>query len=401
MSLEIKSATSRRELSRFIDVPWRIIDRKQYPQWVPPLRISVKDVLVRKNPFYNNADRELFIAYRDGKPVGRIAAIENRAHNEFHSDKVGFFGFFECADDQEAANALFDAANDWLRARGLDTMRGPMNPSTNQECGLLIEGFRFQPSFMTAWNPRYYTKLMDGAGFTKAKDLVAYFIPLTGKRPFVLPERFAKHAQRAVVDGVTFRDVDLRHFNREIDICWDIYNAAWEKNWGFVPMQREEFVHMAKDLKPLLIPQFAFIAEVQGKPAGVMINLPDYSYALAKIGNGRLFPTGIFKLLASRKKIKVGRLMVMGVKAEHRTRSVFALFGHELYRRAMEYGALGGEASWILEDNYAMTRPMEAMGAKVYRKWRIYDRPITSSRPERGEGESLSFAALRTTTGAA
>jgi hypothetical protein len=229
---------------------------------------------------------------------------------------------------------------------------------------------------MTAWNPRYYTKLMDGAGFTKAKDLVAYFIPLSGKRPFVLPERFAAHAKRAVADGVTFRDVDLRHFNREIDICWDIYNAAWEKNWGFVPMQREEFVHMAKDLKPLLIPQFAFIAEVHGKPAGVMINLPDYSYALMKIGNGRLFPTGIFKLLASRKKIKVGRLMVMGVKAEHRTRSIFALFGHELYRRAMEYGVLGGEASWILEDNFAMTRPMEAMGAKVYRKWRIYDRAV-------------------------
>jgi hypothetical protein len=377
VSLEIRPATSRRDMSRFIDVPWRIIDRKQYPQWVPPLRISVKDVLVRKNPFYNNADRELFIAYRDGKPVGRIAAIENRAHNEFHGDKVGFFGFFECADDPEAANALFDAANDWLRDRGLDTMRGPMNPSTNQECGLLIEGFRFQPSFMTAWNPRYYTKLMDGAGFTKAKDLLAYFIPLSGKRPFVLPERFAAHAKRAIADGaVTFRDVDLRHFDREIDICWDIYNAAWEKNWGFVPMQREEFVHMAKDLKPLLLQQFAFIAQVHGKPAGVMINLPDYSYALAKIGNGRLFPTGIFKLLASKKKIKIGRLMVMGVKAEHRTRSVFALFGHELYRRAMEYGALGGEASWILEDNYAMTRPMEAMGAKVYRKWRIYDRLI-------------------------
>jgi hypothetical protein len=378
--VQITAATSRRDVNRFIDVPWRLIDRKQYPQWVPPLRVSVKDVLDRKNPFYNNAERELFIAYRDGKPVGRIAAIENRAHNEFHGDKVGFFGFFECADDPEAAGALFDAATDWLKNRGLDTMRGPMNPSTNQECGLLIEGFRFQPSFMTAWNPRYYTKLMDGAGFTKAKDLVAYFIPLSGKRPFVLPERFTAHAKRAIAEnGVTFRDVDLRHFQREIDVCWDIYNSAWEKNWGFVPMQREEFVHMAKDLKPLLIPQFAFIAEVHGKPAGVMINLPDYSYALAKIGNGRLFPTGIFKLLASRKKIKVGRLMVMGVKAEHRTRSVFALFGHELYRRAMEYGALGGEASWILEDNYAMTRPMEAMGAKVYRKWRIYDRAIHQS----------------------
>ncbi|HEY6218943.1 MAG TPA: hypothetical protein VIV65_02730 [Gemmatimonadaceae bacterium] len=364
-------------MSKFIDVPWRLIDRKQYPQWVPPLRLSVKDVIDRKNPFYKTADRELFIAYRDGKVVGRIAAIENRAHNEFHEDKVGFWGFFECADDQEAANALFDAAEAWLKQRGLDTMRGPMNPSTNQECGLLVEGFRFQPSFMTCWNPRYYTKLVDNAGFTKTKDLVAYFIPLSGKRPFVLPERFAAHAERALKEsGVTFRDVDLRHFQREIDICWDIYNAAWEKNWGFVPMQREEFVHMAKDLKPLLIPEFAFIAEVHGKPAGVMINLPDYSYALTKIGNGRLFPTGLFTLLASRKKIKVGRMMVMGVKAEHRSRSVFALFGYELYRRSVAYGVVGGEASWILEDNIRLTRPMEALGAKVYRKWRIYDRVI-------------------------
>src|SRR4051812_13389073 len=364
-------------LSKFIDVPWKIYDRKTYPQWVPPLRMSVKDVIDRKNPFYKNADRELFIAYRDGKVVGRIAAIENRAHNKFHDDKVGFFGFFECIDDAEVARSLFETAESWLRSRGLDVMRGPMNPSTNQECGLLIEGFRFQPSFMTCWNPRYYPKLMDDAGFVKAKDLVAYFIPLTGKRPFVLPERFAKHAERALKEsGVTFRDIDLRHFQREIDICWDIYNAAWEKNWGFVPMEREEFVHTAKDLKPLVLPQFAFIAEVHGKPAGVMINLPDYSYALTKIGNGRLFPTGLFTLLAAKKKIKLGRLMVMGVKAEHRSRSVFALFAYELYRRAMEYGALGGEASWILEDNYRLTRPMESMGAKVYRKWRIYDRPI-------------------------
>jgi hypothetical protein len=377
VTLDIRPATTKKDVAKFIDVPWQLIDPKEYPQWVPPLRMSVMDVIDRKNPFYRKAERELFIAYRDGKVVGRIAAIENRAHNEFHEDKVGFFGFFECADDQEAANALFSAAEGWLKGRGLNVMRGPMNPSTNQECGLLIEGFRFQPSFMTCWNPRYYTKLTDAAGFTKAKDLVAYFIPLSGKRPFVLPERFAKHAERALKESeVTFRDVDLGHFQREIDVCWDIYNAAWEKNWGFVPMQREEFVHMAKDLKPLLVPQFAFVAEVKGKPAGVMINLPDYSYAQMKIPSGRLLPFGWLKLLLSRKKIKVGRLMVMGVKQEYRSRSVFALFAYELYRRAKAYGALGGEASWILEDNYAMTQPMEKMGAKVYRKWRIYDRAI-------------------------
>jgi hypothetical protein len=389
VTVQISSATSRRDVARFIDVPWHLFDRKKYPQWVPPLRLAVRDAIDdRKNPFYRNADRRLFIATRDGKPVGRIAAIENRAHNRFHEDRVGFFGFFESADDGAVANALFDAAGDWLRQRGLDTMRGPMNPSTNHECGLLVEGFRFQPMFMTAWNPRYFTKLMDGAGFVKAKDLLAYYIPLTGKRPFVLPERFAAHARRAIAEsGVTFRDIDLRHFQREIDICWDIYNSAWEKNWGFVPMVRDEFVHMARDLRPLLLPNFAFIAEVRGKPAGVMINLPDYSHALLKIGNGRLLPTGIFTMLAARKKLRSGRLMVLGVKAEHRTRSVFALFAYELYRRAIEYGAIGGEASWILEDNTSMVRPMEAMGAKVYRKWRIYDRPIQPVSTSEARGE--------------
>jgi hypothetical protein len=376
--VQITTVRSRRDLSQFIDVPWRLFDREKFPAWVPPLRLTVKDALDTKgNPFYRNADRELFLAWRDGKLVGRIAAIENRAHNKFNEDTVGFWGFFECADDQEAADALFDSANDWLRSRGLTVMRGPMNPSTNQECGLLIEGFRFQPQFMTIWNPRYFTKLVDAAGFTKAKDLLAYYIPMEGKRAFVLPERFTAHAKRAIAENnVTFRDIDPRHFKREVEVAWDIYNAAWEKNWGFVPMERDEFVHMAKDLKPLLEPRFAFLAEVNGEPAGVMIALLDYSHAQVAIGNGRLFPFGWVKLLAAKRKLKTGRILVLGVKAEHRTRSIFALFAYELYRRAKEYGAQGGEASWILEDNAAMVRPMEALGAKVYRKWRIYDRPI-------------------------
>jgi GNAT superfamily N-acetyltransferase len=376
--VQISPVRSRRDLARFIDVPWKLFDRRRFPAWVPPLRLTVKDALdTKNNPFYQNADRELFLATRDGQLVGRIAAIENRAHNRFHEDKVGFFGFFECADDQEAADALFAAAEGWLKTRGLDTMRGPMNPSTNQECGLLIEGFDVHPVFMTNWNPAYFLPLLDRAGFVKAKDLYGYWYQASGPDKLTLPPRVAALARRAVTEsGVTFRDIDIGRFDSEVDVLWDIYNSAWEKNWGFVPMTRAEFVHTARDLKPLVDPRLAFVAEVEGKPAGVMVNLLDYAHAQVEIGNGRLFPFGFLKLLAARRKLKSGRMMVLGIKAEHRTRSILPLFIHELVRRAEAMDAVGGEASWILEDNLQMVRTMELVGAPLYRKWRIYDRPI-------------------------
>lgn len=378
MSLTISEASSRRDVSRFIDIPWHLFDRRRFPAWVPPLRVAVKDVLdTRRNPFYGSADRALFIATRDGKPVGRIAAIENRAHNAFHSDRVGFFGFFECADDQGAADALFTAAESWLRARRLDTMRGPMNPSTNHECGLLVEGFDVHPVFMTNWNPSYFVSLIEHAGFIKAKDLLGYWLQFSGPNKLTLSPRFEALAKRALGQSrVTFRDIDVSQFDREVNVCWDIYNSAWERNWGFVPMTRSEFRHMAKDLKPLIEPSVAFVAEVDGRPAGVMINLLDYAHAQVAIGNGRLFPTGFIKLLAAKRRLKSGRGMVLGIKAEHRTRSILPLFIHELYRRAEAMNAIGGEASWILEDNLQMVRAMESIGAPLYRKWRIYDRPI-------------------------
>lgn len=378
MPVQISAVRTRRDLGRFIDVSWKLFDRQRFPAWVPPLRRTVKDALdTKKNPFYRNADRELFLATRDGRAVGRIAAIENRAHNRFHEDKVGFFGFFECADDQEAADALFAAAEAWLRKRGLNAMRGPMNPSTNQECGLLVEGFDVHPVFMTNWNPEYFLPLMDRAGFAKTKDLNAYWLRGEGPGKLALPPRFAALAQRALTNSnVTFRDIDVHRFQDEIAVCWDIYNAAWERNWGFVPMSRDEFVHTAKDLKPLIHPALAFVAEVDGKPAGMMINLLDYAHAQISIGNGRLFPFGFLKLFAARRKLRSVRMMVLGIKAEHRTRSILPLFVHELYRRAEAMKITGGEASWILEDNLQMVRAMESMGASLYRKWRIYDRPI-------------------------
>lgn len=376
MSLEIVPVRTARDLRRFIDVPWHVYDPAEHPQWVPPLRVMVRDALAKKHPFWRTAERELFVALRDGQPVGRVAAIENRAHNEFHGDRVGFFGFFECRDDQAAADALFGAAGAWLRSRGLDTVRGPMNPSTNYDCGLLVRGFRWQPTFLTAWNPRYYAQLVERAGFVEAHDLLAYFIPMDDAR-FALPERFAEHAARAVNEKrIAFRGLDLSRFDDEVALCWDVYNSAWDRNWGFVPMSKAEFEQMAHDVRPLLVPEFAFVADVDGAPAGFCLVVPDFNHVLKRIPNGRLLPTGVFKLLLGKRRLRSGRIMALGVKPEHRTRSVFALFAHELFRRGRAYGAVGAEASWILEDNEALTRPLETLGAKEYRRWRVYDRPL-------------------------
>jgi GNAT superfamily N-acetyltransferase len=380
VSLEILPVNSSRDLRRFIDLPWRIYNQAHHPQWVPPLRIAVRDALDHKsNPFYRTADRQLFLAMRNGNAVGRIAAIENRAHNEFHNDRVGFFGFFECREDQEAADALFSTAEGWLRARGLDTMRGPMNPSTNHECGLLVGGFQWHPMIMTTWNPPYYASLVENAGFTKAKDLLAYFFPAEGPRAFQLPDRVRLLAERALRGKtLTFRELDLKNFAPEVDRCWEIYNSAWESNWGFFPMSRESFLHEAQVLKYIVNPRFALMVEVNGEPAGFLIIVPDFHHAYKAIGNGRLLPTGLFKLLRAKPRLRTGRIMILGVKAEYRQRGIFALFVDAMFKRAKKHGLIGAEASWILEDNDKLNRPLAALGAEEYRRWRIYDRPVAA-----------------------
>jgi hypothetical protein len=386
VSLEIASVDSSRDLRRFVGLPWQVYNAADHPQWVPPLRIAVRDALDRKaNPFYRTADRQLFLALRNGTPVGRIAAIENRAHNEFHRDRVGFFGFFECRDDQQAADGLFAAAERWLRGRRLDIMRGPMNPSTNHECGMLVSGFREHPMIMTTWNPPYYPTLVEQAGFAKARDLLAYAFPLQGEERFEMPERVHRLAERSLRGKtLVFRELDLKNFDREVDRCWEIYNAAWEQNWGFFPMSHDGFLHEAKVLKYIVFPELTLMAEVDGRPAGFMIIVPDFHHAYKAVGNGRLLPTGLFKILAAKSRIKTGRVMILGAKPEYRRRGIFALFAHEMFRRGKEKNFVGGEASWVLEDNDRLNRPLRAMGAKEYRRWRIYDRTIAPAPPGRG-----------------
>ena len=380
MSLEVIPVERSGELSAFIDVPWQLPELVQHPQWVPPLRMMVRDLLDTKgNPFYRQADRQLFIARRNGRAVGRIAAIENRAHNAFHGDRVGFFGFFESTDDPDVARALLHSAREWLNRRGLGTMRGPMNPSTNHDCGVLTEGFDEHPVFLTPWNPPYYDGLLQSARMTPAKNLLGYWLPY-GEPGYALPPRLDALARRAAAKAnIVFRDLEPRHFWDEVERCWEIYNSAWERNWGFVPMTRDEFLHMARSLKPLLVPQFAFLAEVNGRPAGFMLCAPDFNVVFKRIPNGRLLPFGLVKILRAKSRIRTGRILALGIREEFRTGSVLPVFMHEATRRAIAYGSPGAEASWILEDNQAMRQPLEAFGGRVYRRWRVYESPTLTS----------------------
>jgi hypothetical protein len=377
VTFEIHRVASRRDLRRFVGFPYWLYDARRHPNWVPPLRLAVYDALdERTNPFYLEAERALFLAVRDGAVVGRIAAIENRAHNRFHGDRAGFWGFFECVDDQAVADALFAAAGAWLAERGLDTMRGPMTPSTNYECGLLVAGFEHRPTFMTAWNPPYYDTLCAHAGFAKAKDLLAFWFEgeVTG---YALPAFVARQAERALASGeMTFRDMDPSRFDEEVAGLWTTYNDAWERNWGFVPMSKPEFLHMAKDMKSLLDPRFAFVAEVGGEAVGFMLALPDYNEVLVRNRSGRLFPLGGPLMLWGRRRIRNMRVMALGVRKTSRSRSILALFTHEIMRRGQLHGKNGAEASWLLEDNQLIVKPMRAMGAHERMRWRVYERAL-------------------------
>ncbi|MEX2526959.1 MAG: GNAT family N-acetyltransferase [Gemmatimonadota bacterium] len=374
---------AQRALSRWIDVPWVVHTPNPPPQWVPPLRIQQRHLLdQQRNPIWKRMDRALFLAHRDGEVVGRVAAIENRGHNEVHGDRVGFFGFFECRDDPEAARLLLDGAESWLAGRGLTAMRGPTSPSMNQECGLLVRGFRHHPMILTTWNPPYYEALLEGWGLERVHDLLAF--PFLLAQRFDLPEIYYRQGERARRDlGITFRDIRVGNVDSEIDTLWTIYNEAWEPNWGFVPMTREEFRALARDFAPMAIPQFTFVAEVEGEPAGFMLILPDYHQVQKRIPSGRLLPTGLVKLMMGKRRLRTGRVVAMGVRRRFRTRGIFPLFATEAMRRAKEYGALGAEASWILADNEAMIRPLRRIGLKAYRQWRLYEKPIEPDRTGR------------------
>lgn len=371
----VEQVDGRAGTARFVDVPWRLFSGGS-SGWVPPLRAVVRDALDPKgNPFYRSASRALFVAERAGRPVGRVAAIENRAHNRCHDDSVGFFGFFECADDPEAARALLKAAETWLSERGLTVSRGPVSPSLNHEAGLLVEGFETPPVIMTPWNPPYYAHLVEGAGYAKIQDLLGYDIPAEGQ--LGVPIRLQRLAERtADRTGVRFRRLDVGDLKNEARRALDLYIDAWADNWGFVPPEWDEFWHTARDLKQVIVPDFSFVAEVDGEMVGVMMVARDINRVLADIPSGRLWPWNVVKILTRLPRVRRGRVVLLGLRFDYRNRGLFPLFAWEAARRAEEIGFEGAEASWILEDNDALTAPMAAMELEPYKRWRIYDKRI-------------------------
>jgi GNAT superfamily N-acetyltransferase len=330
-----------------------------------------------KNPFFEHGNAEYFIAERDGVVVGRIAAISNRLHNEIHGDQVGFFGFFECIDDRPVADALLTAAADWCRALGHDVLRGPASFSVNDECGLLVDGFDTPPTLMMPHNPRYYVPLLERAGFAKAKDLWVYQGG-SEERYVPVPERLARATELIRQrQGITLRALNMKDFEGEVERIKELYNSAWEKNWGFVPMTEREIDHLAEQFKPVVIPELVPMAEKDGKLIGFGIALPDLNVVFRRNRSGRVFPM-IFKLLwaLKAKRIRRARILLLGVLPEHQGKGIDAMLYHWIWTKSGERGIYWGEAGWILEDNPAMNAGLEKMTFRVYKTYRLYDRRI-------------------------
>lgn len=371
--VEVRPVAGRGELEIFVRLPWRIYARD--PHWVPPLMSDVRHALdPARHPFHQHAEVATFIAWRGSEAVGRIAAIVNRASTEFHEDATGHFGLFESIEDDAVASALLRAAEAWLAERGMTRVEGPMNLSTNEEIcspGVLVEGFHRPPVIMMGHTPQYYAGLIERAGYARVKDLLAYW--LEGREP---PPRLRRAYDRMMASGrVTLRSLDMRRLDAEIDRIQAVYNSAWERNWGFVPMSAAEIAHMAKQLRPVVNPKLCALAEIDGEVVGFALGLPDYNVALRHV-DGRLFPVGIFKLLWHRRRIDSARIITLGLKPGYRNRGLDALMITHIYIEGNRAGIWRGECSWILEDNWDMRRGLERIGAVADKTYRIFGRTI-------------------------
>ncbi|MCL5273455.1 MAG: GNAT family N-acetyltransferase [Chloroflexi bacterium] len=382
-SIEITECKTKAERRKFIDFQWEIYKGDQY--WVPPL-ISEREAFYDpgKNVFFEHSDVALFLARRAGKVVGTIAAIHNKRHNEYHNDRTGFFGSFEVINDFDVARALLDTARDWLKARGLNVMRGPATFSANEEFGLLIDGFDSEPQLMMTYNPRYYIDLLERYGFKKEMDLYAWWASTEHSRDIIVGGRFERVTQMAMKRGkFTVRTADMSRFDEEVDRIKKIYNKAWLRNWGFVPMTDHEIDHLGANLKQIVDPDMVFIAEKDGEPIGVSISLPNVNRPLRKAYPNPKTPE-IWTLLKflwyRRTMVNALRLIILGVLPEYRMSGVDAVMIYMTLEVALKKGLIGGECSWILETNDDMNRVIQYADPELYKKYRIYDYPLDTAR---------------------
>ncbi len=368
MGIEVREVTTRRQMKRFITFPLRLYDADSL--YVPHLIVERKEFFSSENPAFEFTDPAYFLAFDSGRIVGRISAHVNARHNRHAGEKAGFFGFLESVQDFAVAAALLEKAEEWLRQRSMQVVRGPLNFSTNHECGMLVDGFDDPPAIMMPYNKTYYPSFMERAGYLKAKDLVAYdCLDEDGVPPFL--ERFAMRAAERY--GLVCRPIDKRFFEEDVRTAFRIYNEAWSDNWGFVPMTEAQFRFAAKGLKQVLDPDLAFIAEADGEPVGFSLSLPDYNPLFKKM-KGRLLPFGIFIFLLGRRRLERIRTLTLGVVPEFRRRGVESLLIYHTYTGGVKKGYHRGEFSWVLEDNVLLRRAVERIGARAYKTYRIYEK---------------------------
>jgi len=373
--LTVRTVSGRRDLDAFIDVPFRL--RENDPQWVPPLRFERRAFLDRKkNPWFEHAEAELFICERDGEPVGRITAHIDRRWDEYQGGSDGMFGFFEVANDPEAAKALLDSATEWVKARGRERILGPMDFTMNDECGILIEGYEEPSMILEPWHPPYYRELIEGCGMEKRIDLLMWelwFGQLEQGESFTpMIHAAAEHSRK---EGVVVRNMKRSDMEAEVTRFMEVYNVAWGKNWGFVPITEAEVRFQAKNLKPVLDENWAMIAEKDGEVVGAALTLPDVDQALTKM-KGRLLPTGWVHFARRKRYIDRLRVFALGVLPQHQHLGVAAALYERHLHSAETFGPPGGHMGWILETNKPMNRAMEGMGGKVVQRYRIYEKAL-------------------------
>lgn len=362
-----------RDTKAFIKFPWQVYADDS--RWVPPLLIERKMFLnPRKNPFFQHAKVQLFLARRRGRPVGRIAAVINEAHDHYHQERAGFFGLFECLPNaQDAGAALMEAAGKWVREHGATFLRGPVNLSTNElDCGLLVQGFDLPPVFHSSYNPPYYATFIEACGFTKCKDLLAFLRDYDPPPAPRLQQAMARLQERR---KVIIRPVNMRDFQADVARITAVYNDAWNDNWGFVPITDAEAQHMASALKLAVIPDLTLLAEVNGEPVGCFVALPDLNQALRHL-KGHLTPWGLLRFFYQRRRIDTVRVAMMGVKKRYRRLGIDLLLAAEIWKQASQHGIVHGEMSWVLEDNRLMIRALEEVDARPYKRYRLYQKNL-------------------------
>ena len=373
----VKQVTGdKKGMKDFLEFPYSLYKNDEH--WCPPLRFERKDFFSPKNPFMKHSEVGFFVAYKDNRAVGRVTAHRDDIYDKFYNTRQGFFGFYEAIESDEVAEKLMLSCEDWIKTRGIDSLMGPFNFTTNHEVGFLIKGFDRPPVIMMTYTKPYYPDQLHKLGYKKEKELIAFWVDRNTEKPEFFTV-MAKRIAREIEGSYEIRTMNMADFKSELKIILDIYNEAWNKNWGFVPMTEEEIDDMARQLKDIILPEYIYFLYKEGEPAAFLLCLPDINNVLIHIKSGKLFPTGIFKLLFFKKYIKTGRILLMGVKSQFRNQGLDVL----IYNRMIEdmfsivpKSIKSAEMSWILEDNHVMVNILKSMNADPYKRYLIVKKSL-------------------------